>query len=310
MEDNIKEKYKIQLSKFGDEDSLRNVIAGGHYFEKIGGTPINEYWQTDKFDLRDEFYLVLNTYFGISTLPKNIKHNNSWREAFDVAFLFPIFAIVESSLSLELLTKNKCYIDCFAVLRAMLSRVNVLLLCSLKPSLFNEWMGNPKAEKFLDGHIRRELENNGVFTASHLYGFTSEILHGQVKSLFDIGYLYEPGFLNEVKPIRNQIFVIAKYILAIITYSMVQIAILDFGSKAVPKYLSDLDSLFEKYIDTILVPNRFEHIWTMHAEERHWEKVGKDKYIVGGLYDFKKYKEILGKFHMEKGQKKTLSKKY
>lgn len=310
MDELTKSKYDLLIRNFGFNEALTNILAGAHYLQELGGTPMTEYWQSEKLDLRDEFYIVLNSYFGATQIPRNIPHNNKWREAFDVVFLFPIKATAQSAVSLEILTSRYCYTDAFAVLRAMLSRANILLLCSLNPSLFDLWLKTPKDEKFLDGHIRKELENNGIFTVSHLYEFSSEILHGQAQALFDIGYFNKPGLFTEIQPIRNQVFVIAKYILAITTYSMIQMAILDFGTKKIPDDLTQFNELYKKFISTILIPNRFEHIWTLTAEERHWEKAGKNKYNVGGLYNFEKYSEILGKFHKDSGQKKKLSKKY
>ena len=285
------------------------LTAGGMYFEEMGGIPFREYWITDAFDNRDEFFLIANTSFSLAHLAGTLKPKNEWRLSFDVAFLFQTKANAQSIVAIEKLASANCYSDAFAICRTMHSRLNLLLLCSLNPSLFNHWLKNPKDEKFLDGHIRDELRNNGVHSMQHLYELYSEIVHNQFQALADTGYM-EQGLFVDIPAIKNAIYVTAKFILAMSSYSMLSMAIIDLGSDSPSVHLQEHEVLFSFLKGKVLVPNRFDHMWTVLAEDRHWEKVGKNKYRIGDSFDFDGYREQLFKFHRVEGKRKKLSKKY
>ncbi len=269
---------------------------------------MSEYWKSKDFSNRDEFYVVLNAYFGlVGALNKN-PENNDWRLKFDVAFLFQLKSNAQSAKSIELLTSNKCYADALVICRTLISRLNLLILCALNPNLFDYWLRNPKDKIFLDGEIRRELKNNNILLPTHLYEFYSEIAHGQIQGLSEIGY-FEKGLFAEVLPAENQIWVTAKFAIASIYFTALSMAIQDCEGKTIPERFKNHQILFKWFEKQYLVHNRIDQIWTFLLEERHMEKVGKNEYVFGRNYDFNGIKEQVAKFH-RKGQRKKLSKNY
>ncbi|WP_432411168.1 hypothetical protein [Rasiella sp. SM2506] len=267
-----------------------------------------DYWTSKEFSNRDEFYVVLNAYFSLVTSVPKIPENNEWRLKFDVASLFQLKSNAQSAKSIDLLTQSKCYADSLSICRILISRLNLLLLCSLNPNLFNIWLKNPKDKIFLDGNIRNELKNNQLLLPTHLYEFYSEIIHGQIQGLAEIGY-FEEGVFADVPSAENQIWVTAKFAIAASYYAILSMAIKDCEGKKIPEKFLKHQILFEWFKENYLVHNRIDQFWTFLLEDRHVEKVKKDEYIVGRNYDFDGIKEQIDKFH-RKGQKKKLSKKY
>lgn len=290
------------------EDSIPDLIAGGNYLEHHQGIDLSDYWVETQFSNRDEFFVVLNAYFSLCGLVNKLEYYNEWRLKFDVAFLFQLKSNAQSAVSIDALVNKHCYADALSICRVMISRMHLLLICALNPNLFDPWLENPKSEIFLDGHIRSELEKNKIFLPDHLYDSFSEIIHNQEQILNEIGY-FEKGLFPELKAVENHIWVSAKFIIAMKYYSMICMAIQDCEGKSIPKDLSTHEKFFGWLSSNYLIANRIDHIWTFMAEDRHVKKAGKDKYIIGGSFDFTKLKEQIQKFH-RKGQRKTLSSKY
>lgn len=289
------------------EEMLSLLVSGGLYFEHMNGVPLSEYWNQKQFDNRDEFFVMLNSYFSLVSAINKTPHNNEWRLKFDVAYLFQLKSNAQSAKSLDILANSGCYADSYVICRAMISRVNLLMLCALNPNLFDQWLKNPKDERFLDGHVRSELINNGLNTIPHFYELMSEIIHGHATGLADIGYL-QKGLFTEIKPIRNQIYVMAKFIIAMSYQLMLSMALQDCNGK-VPDGLRVYDDFFQWLKKHYLVHNRIDQLFTFMAEDRHTEKIGKDKYVVGSTYNYDEIRVQLSKFHRT-GQSKKLSKKY
>jgi len=309
MSDIMKEKMIFLIRNGIPKESVANLTAGAMWFQEMGGIPLNEYWVREKFDNRDEFFLLANTLFSLTHLASTSKHKNEWRLTFDGAFLFQAKANAQSVVAIEKTVSANCYADAYAVCRAMHSRLNLLLLFSLNPFLFDYWLKNPKDERFLDGRIRSELENNGICTMPHLYKLYSEIIHGQYPALAETGYM-EQGVFIEIPAIKNTIYVAAKFILAMASYSMLSMAIADLDSASFLAPVQEWEILFDFLTKDILAHNRFDHLWTVLAESRHWEKMGKNRYKVGSSFDYKGYRDQLIKFHRASGQRKRLSKQY
>ena len=246
---------------------IPTIVAGAAYYENLSGVPTSEYWTGKDFDTRDEFFVILNSYFGFFSLAKKIPERNEWRLKFDVAFLFQLKLTAQSAFSLNLLTSKHCYPDAFAICRTMISRLNQLLLFAFNPQLFDEWLKNPKNEKFLDGHIRKELTNNGISTVFHLYELTSEIIHSQYEGLVNAGY-FEKGFFPEIPSLRNQIFVIAKFILGMSYQTILSMFLQDREGENIPDELKNYNDLFDWFLKSYLVPNRIDHVFTFLAEDR------------------------------------------
>jgi hypothetical protein len=83
----------------------------------------------------------------------------------------------------------------------------------------------------------------------------------------------------------------------------------DFDGSAVPKEMEEIRRLYAFIREHLLQPARLDHLWTMLAEDRHWEKVSKTETAVAKWFDFDEYQRQLALFH-RKGQRKTLGKKY
>lgn len=304
----IEKKKDILIKNKVYVNSIIDLIVTGFHFEKMGSISIEDYWVDEKFTMRDEFFIIFNAYLNLGILIGENKHNTDWKEDFEIAYLFQNKSNIQSALSINILTKNNCYADALSICRTLISRTNLLLLSALNPNLFDVWLKNPKSEIFLDGHIRKELENNGIRTIPHLYEFASEIIHSQAEGLSDIGY-FENGLFPQLLPIENQIWVTVKFVFAISYYSMICMTLEDFKGKQIPEKLKYHVELFDSLLKNILVYNRVEHMQTFIAEDRHWEKVGKVKKNIGGFFDFPGFREQIEKFH-RKAQPKTLSKKY
>ena len=281
---------------------------GAQCFQKNNGVSLNAYWDCKEFDNRDEFYIILNAYFDLRFLIQKLPYKNDWRGKFDSAFFITMKSIGQSALALDKLTKYYCYSDSYAICRTMISKLNFLLICALNPNLFEIWFDNPKDERFLDGHIREELRNNGINTVSHLYALCSEIVHGHPIALNEIGFLNQGLFIKSPK-INNDLWVIAKFVVAMSYQTIISMTLLDNGVGKIPEQLDLHDKLLKWLKETILVNNRVDHIFIFFPEERHVEKVGKNNYKIATFYDFNSISTQINKFH-RKGQKKTLSKKY
>jgi hypothetical protein len=74
---NILQDKMVCLLKYGvPRNALAILTAGGMYFEEMGGIPFREYWITDAFDNRDEFFLIANTSFSLAHLAGTLKPKN------------------------------------------------------------------------------------------------------------------------------------------------------------------------------------------------------------------------------------------
>jgi len=303
----IKEKLTFFIKNNIPQDSFSDLIAGAQYLEHFGGLKLTDYWNSNNFDNRDEMLIVFNTYLSMSPLAKNIKNNSEKRLNFDAAYLFQYKSIVQTINSIDLLNQRDCYADCYTLIRTLLSKLNFLILFSINPGLFQKWLDNPKLEIFLDGKIRQELNNNGIYTAPYLYELTSEVIHGQFNALNDIGY-FGQGLFNELMPVKNQIYVLIKFILGFFIKIIENMFRIDYGelkNEKIEKY----ERLFQWFAKNYLVHNRIDHLFVFIAEDRHWEKVGKNKYSGGGPFNYDEFEEQLKKFH-RKSQPKKLSQKY
>ena len=299
----------LKLNFSGDQ--VAHLMNGAIWHENSGGSPISSYWEDpEKFTMRDELFLIVNLLFSLAMIILKNKGNEDFL-AYQVVYLYFLKPNAQSVLSVDTLVSNGCYGDAFAVCRSLHARVNLMLLMSLEPKLFDDWLGNPKEDCYLEGHVRTELEKYGISTMSHIYELASEIIHNQYQGNADIGY-FEKGVFGKIPAIENQIIVIAKFILAAASYSLIKYGLLCKESDGVFADLQEMDKYFDHLLSSYLVPNRFEHLWASIGEERHWKKEGKNKMSIGGLFNFKSYSEQLKKFRSSKskGQKKKLGKEY
>jgi len=310
----VNERYDEQIKfliNFEIPDNIiGDLIASGLYLEVNGGVPLNSYWQdVEQSTMRDEFYLTVNFMISFLGLIQKLEPVNEWRGLFDVAFLFQFKSNIQSICSVDYLTKKSCYGDAFSVLRTLHSRLNLLLLVSLEPRLFDEWLRHPKNPKFLDGHVRCELENNNIYTMKHIYEFASELVHGQFTSLNDIAYL-EKGIFVNIPAVEHQIYALSKFIVSMIGFSMLSMVVTDIDKAILPEIVRSREVAFQIISEKFLTFNDLRNLFSVLAKDRHWVKVGKKKYHAGGIFNYSDYREQLWKFHRLTGQKKSLSKEY
>jgi hypothetical protein len=305
---------KIQvLLKYGlSTVQATKLVSGAAFLQDEGGPDLLSYWcDCDNFTVRDEFFLIANTIFPLALFAKSIE-GKDWLLTFQAAYLSQVKQNAQSIYALDTLLKSKCYADAFGVIRSLHSRTNLLLLFSFAPDLFRNWLKNPKDPKFLDGHVRNELEKHGVKIMGHSYEFASELLHGQIQALSDIG-LFEKGIFNSITAINKQLYVLGKFIIAASSYSIIQALLIGEShnpNSGVNTEVAELEAMFDSFFDTILSQNRWDHMFTVIANDRHWKKIGKNKFDIGGSFNYLEYKQQLNKFHKNKGQKKQLSKEY
>jgi hypothetical protein len=170
---------------------------------------------------------------------------------------------------------------------------------------------DPNKYCFREGVVRKELNRNKIHTMDHLYRLSSEIVHGHYKGLYDVG-LMEKGLFVSLPPIENQILVMAKFFYGIAGFVGLSMMLCDFKSKNQSEEIYSFVKLYDYLIKNVLVHNRFDHIWTILAEERHWVKFNEEKFIVGDAFDYMGYSTILRGFHIvdDMGKKPTLSSQY
>lgn len=300
------------LAELGlSDDVSAQVTAGALWFEEQGGTPISTYLRdASHLDARDEVLLFANLMFALSDVLRKDGGNDEFQKL-SVAYLYFLKLNAMSVLAIDSLLSKKCYPDAFSVCRSMHARANLFLLMSFEPSLFADWLANPKESCYLEGHIRNELEKQGVCAMGHMYELASELIHNQHRAGIDVGY-FEKGLFPEIPAIENQVCVYAKFVLAAIAFAGIKFGLNTCVSHDIEVGLKEFEGAFQKLEQAFLAPGRFEHIFAAIGEERHWEKVGKRKYNVGGLFSFDAYSTTISKFRSKKGggQRKTLGKEY
>lgn len=293
------------------EDETALITAGAMWFEEQGGLNVSSYLNdAQTINGREELLLIASLTFALGGVyTKNSEDENF--QKFQIAFLYFLKLNAMSVVSLVSLLTNNCYPDSFSVCRSLHARSNLILLVSFQPELFRDWLQNPKESCYLEGHIRTELEKHGVSTMSHIYELASELIHNQYQAGVNVGY-FERGLFPTIPSIENQICVYAKYVLASIAYSAIHVGLLSDAENEIKSDLRVFCSAFERTKKNYLFSGRMEHLWASIGEERHWEKKGKGKYKIGGLFEFSDYLSILTKFQSAKGkgQRKKLGKEY
>jgi hypothetical protein len=130
------DRYKFLMNYDIEPEFMELIITGSMWYEKVGGTSVSTYWEgTIDQQLRDEFFLIANTVFGLAGVA-GTPSANKMQEKFDGAYLFFIKLTGQTVRAVDLLATNQCYSDAFSIIRSLHSRVNLLLLFSLSPDLF------------------------------------------------------------------------------------------------------------------------------------------------------------------------------
>lgn len=297
----------MEWTKLTDEER-QSVSFSAAYLAAHGVTTgVEPFWKSETLSLRDEFFLVASLYYdSIGQIEKN-KEQNEWRVSYDVAAIFLAKANAQTIRALELLVGAHCYADAFVLCRNLHSRLNLQILTALQPDLFDWWLKEPTAVIFREREMHGELENNGIPVMTHFYDLASEIAHSHASGLDATGF-FNTGFFPELAPLANRIYTFAKFIIAGMAWTTICAIQVD-ATPTVPPEITARKALFDKLFADVLVTNRWDHVFLLMAEERHWKKIGKDKYQIGGGLNFTAIEEQMSKFHRS-GQRKKLSKSY
>lgn len=201
MEDIIIQKSKRLVGYGIPSSSVPHLIAGGLYFNELKGIPLKSYWNESKPDLRDELFFLTNTMFGLADLTRKVNAKNEWLIAFEVVYLLFVKIFSQNIVSIDKLSRNCCYIDALVISRTMLSKINLLTLFSLEPTLYDEWLKKPEDIKFKDGSIRQELKINNLPNFQMTYKYLSGLIHGQYEVSAKTG-LMKPGLFPKIKSLE------------------------------------------------------------------------------------------------------------
>ncbi len=274
----------------------RSIINGACYFENATGVKLSEYWNLREFDNRDEFFVVLNSYFGLIGILNEVPHKNEWRLKFDVAYLFQLKPNAQSALALNLLTDRNCYADAYSVCRTMISRLNLTVLFAFNPELFDGWLKSPNDDKFKDGNVRKELHKVGMSTVPHLYRLTSEVIHNQFMGLADVGY-FEQGLFPNLPGVKNEIWVIAKFVIGMTYNTILSMGLQDCEGDIIPERLEAHKEFLTWLKKNYFVNNRIDHVWTFIPEDRHRSKSNSYENKFMSCYDFDEVTKQIQLFH-------------
>ncbi len=310
--------FRIQLEILASLGVPRDVahvpLTAALYLQHFGGPAPSAFWNDTVRDgnsqlipkQRAEYFLSAASAISLSRIfakpPKG-----DWRVEFDVAYLFFLKRLAQSTVSINQLCLANCYSDAFAVIRAMHTRVNLLALFALGPHLFDEWLKFPKDNRFLDGRIREELANHGINTYPHLYEHFSEIVHEQYPALEETGYM-ETGLFPSITAIENQALVAGKLLFGIAGWVGLTILKTD-NNDAKDLDLEEATQLYDFLVEDVLQPNRWDHLFTSIGKERHWKPSGKNKVVLAEWFSYQEFCRQVALFHRP-SQPKELGKHY
>jgi hypothetical protein len=298
------------LQKAGfSEDAIQELVAAAAFATDQGGVDVRTYWNTDELSSRDEYFVVANCLIAIMSMSHDLRCVNPWMTDFWVGFLLQMKSNLQAIKSIDLLARDRCYFDAFSICRTVNSRANLLMLIAANPKLHDRWLKQARDEMFGESHVRQELLHCGFETMDHLYAELSDVVYSSFMGLAERGLLAE-GHFPHLPAIENAVYVTAKFLFAMscrVALSMIQID--EDGQKPNPRVKS-VEIILNHIVANYLPPTRLENLFVTIAEERNWEKVGKEKHKIGGAYAFDAYHGNLQKFHRLKQQRKKMSKKY
>jgi len=305
------EKTEVLVSLGVPVDAVEYPMAAARHLEAMGGPPLQSYWnatpQSSVSRSRDKFMLAGVMALAVHKLLGTVQYRHEWRLQFDVVYMTQTKPLAQSIKAVDLLCEARCYADALSVIRTLHSRTQQLVLFSLNPCLYEEWLQNPRHEKFLDGHIRRELASHGIYIFPHLYNQASEVIHGHLGALSKAGY-FERGLFPEIPSVANTVFVLAKSLAGVIGWTGMSAMTADLEGQGQDKSVKDVARVYSSMLSAVLDPRDIYSIWSLLGQEKFWEKTGKDKHTVR-WFDFADYQRLLQLFH-RRTKPKRLSKKY
>ncbi|MHB1136620.1 MAG: hypothetical protein ACYCXR_09055 [Coriobacteriia bacterium] len=292
------------------EDALGMALATSEAWEQSGGPATASYWQSMPDPIlnrsREELFLVTALASSVAGRMGAVSHRHPWRLQFDVAYLAQVTGLMQSVHSIDSLCSNYCYADALCLARTLHSRAFALALFGFAPYLWDDWLESPRQTRYLDGQMRRELAAHGVQILPHLYEYYSELVHGQMPALFEIGH-FETGLYSESRPVENSIFAVAKMLVGVMGWIGVSALVLDAGDDVVPEVVS-LDGAYSAMLESALDYRRIDNLFGLIAQDRHWMETGKNKQQLE-MFDFAGYRRQLGLFHRD-SKPKHLGKAY
>lgn len=284
--------------------AVHHPLAGALWLDECGGPSSASFWKSTDPSLverqRDEFFLAGTLALAGAKLLRAVPHRNDWRLQFDVAYLCETKSLGQSIKSVDLLCSGKCYADALSVIRALHSRAARLVLFSLGPHLFDEWLHDSENKKFRDANTRHELSNHDVYVFPHFYHWFSDMVHGRLEALEEVGH-FEAGLFPEIPAIENMVFVAAKLLLGIMGWTALSAAVVDQdGAPTAVADVIDIRNIYAaQFRDAALDAARFDHLWTTIPQERHAERALRDGMIDVKWFDFEDYQRRLGLFHRQ-----------
>lgn len=311
MTSEILDKSEVLVALGVPVDAVKYPLAAAHHLEAMGGPSLSSYWnatpQPSLACARDKFLLAGVMALSVHRLLAAVDYSHEWRLQFDVVYMSQSKSLAQSIKTIDLLCEAHCYADALSVIRTLHSRTQQLVLFSLCPCLYEEWLRNPRHEKFLDGHMRSELANHGIYVFPHLYDQASEVIHGHISALSEGGY-FESGLFPEIPSMANTVYVIAKSLAGVIGWTGLSATIADLKNQNQDSSITAIARIYTSMLKDVLDPRDICSIWSLLGQDRHWEKTGKNK-RTARWFDFIEYQRQLQLFHRQV-QPKRLSKKY
>ena len=255
------------------------------------GVSAASYWNESKPNLRDEFFLIVNTMFGLIDLAKKIDPNQEWMTEYEVAFLIQSKTFSQNILSIDKLVHSNCYIDAFIICRTILSRVNLLTLFSLNPTIYNNWLIEPTNKKFIDGNVRKELKKFDLPNFNETYKYLSSLIHGQFAGSAEAGIM-EKGLFTKVIALDNKIYTISKILLAMACFGLLSLLIIDQSTTRCNEAIQEYDTLFSFYFEDILAFNKIENMLFL-IQDMDLVHLEGNRFTLTNSFDFKHYRESL-----------------
>ncbi|MGP0592919.1 hypothetical protein ACTRXD_10355 [Nitrospira sp. T9] len=291
------------IAALGVPKDLSHIpLTGALYCQEMGGPEISTYWSgpevAEQSNLiqkqRGEMFLVVNSVLSLAHLYARASSPGRHQE-FDFTFLFFLKGFAQTAASVNLLCGAGCYLDALALIRSLASRVNLLALFALAPHLFDEWLIEPKDKCFSDGNVRKELSSHGITIFPHFYKQFSEVIHSQYQAVGEAGYM-QKGLFPKVVSIENQILVASKLLFGVI--GNIGLSVLALCPRPeIREELKEEKRLFAFFVHELLPPNRFDHLFTTIAKERHWKKTSKkQEEVIGEWFDLSIFRRQLDLF--------------
>jgi len=286
------------------EDASVILLTAAHWLEASGGPLASSYWRSVHPPLierqRDEFFVAVA--LAINGLRLIFQHepNSEWRLGFDVAYLYQAKPLVQAVQSINCLCSSRCYADSLTVVRALHSRAQLLVLFSLEPLLFDEWLESPEHLKYRDARVRKELSNHGLDLYPHFYHWFSDLVHGRPEGLCETGH-FESGLYPSLPVVENTVFVSAKLLLAVIGWTAISSIIVDCegAGVSIPDDVARISGLYIQLSTDLFHPARLDHLMTTIPQDRHLSEPDARGYAQVKWFGYEKYQQCLRDFRIK-----------